>query len=79
MNASQIYILIALLGLLLIGIALVIIKKSKKKSKLTLLTSIAFVLIIGSFAFENRLIAYPILGVAVVLAVIDMIIKLKKK
>jgi hypothetical protein len=71
--------LIAILALLLIAIALFIIRRGKKREKLTPLASIAFFFILASFLFDERLIAYSLLGIAVVLAVIDMIIKLRKK
>lgn len=80
MNPSQIYILIAIVGLLLIVLALFIIKKNKKKPRLTPLTSLAFAFIIAGIVFgDNRLTGYTLIGTGVLLAIIDIIIKLKKK
>jgi len=78
MEASQIYILIAIVSLLLIGFLLFFI--TKKKPKPTPLTGIAFAFVIAGILFgDNRIIGYSLMGTGVLLAIIDMIIKLKKK
>lgn len=79
MEASQIYILIAIVSLLLVAIFLFVMGKKKKKAKLTPLTGLAFGFIIAGIIFgDSRLVGYSLMGVGVLLAVIDMIIKLRK-
>ena len=78
MDASQIYILIAILALLLIVIFLFVIKKNKNKPELTPLTGMAFILIISGMFFNDRTVAYPLFGIGVLLAIADMVKKLKK-
>lgn len=80
MDASQIYILIAVVSLLLVAILLFVMGKKKKKSTLTPLTGLAFGFIIAGIVFgDSRLVGYSLMGVGVTLAIIDMIIKLKNK
>ena len=54
-------------------------KKGKKQEKLTPLTSIAFLFIIFAIVFNSRSISYALIGIGVLLAVVDIIIKSKKK
>lgn len=81
MEASQIYILIAIIALLIIGILFIfIVKKKKKRNALTPLTGLAFAFIIAGIVFgDDRKVGYSLMGIGVLLAVIDMFIKLKKK
>ncbi len=83
MEASQIYILISILVLLIIAVLVIFaMKKSKNKKKkpLTLLTGLAFGFIIAGICFvDNRWLSYSFFGVAIVLAVIDVILKMKKR
>lgn len=80
MEASQIYISIAILALLIIIIAVFLVRKNKKREKLTPLTIIALVFVLaGPFFGDNRLIAYGLIGIGLLLAVIDIIKKSRKK
>jgi len=81
MDASQIYILIGIVVLLIIAVLIILIKKpSKKKVKpLTPLAGLAFAFIILGILFgDSRLVGYSLMGIGVVLAIIDIIMKLKK-
>jgi hypothetical protein len=70
--ATQVYIAIAIVGLLLIAATLYLTARSGKRPTLTPLTGIALALIVASSLFEeNRLIAYGLIGAAVILAVVD--------
>ncbi len=79
MTSSSIYILIGIIALA--GIMAVLIPTRKKIRKpLSPLAGLAFAFIIAGLIFdENRLIGYGLMGVGVVLAVIDMVKKLKAK
>ncbi len=78
MNASQIYILISVIVLVIIMIVLILTRKKMQKP-LSKLATLAFLLIIAGIIFgENRLIGYSLMGVGVILAIIDIVKKLKK-
>lgn len=83
METSQIYILIAIIILLIIFILLFFVakkNKNKKQKPLTPLAGIAFAFILASIIFgEDRLISYSLIGIGILLAIVDIIIKLKKK
>jgi hypothetical protein len=80
MNPSQIYILISIIILLVIAILLIIfIKKDKKQKSLTPLAGIAFAFVLAGIIFgENRLIGYSLIGIGILLAIVDIVIKLKR-
>ena len=80
MEASQIYIIIAIVALAIIALLVIFVWKNKKKNKLTPLTGLAFGFIIAGICFiDNRWLSYSFFGTAIVLAVIDIILKSKKK
>ena len=79
MTSSQVYILIVIIALAGIMVVLVLTRKKMKKP-LTPLAGLAFGFIIAGMIFgDNRLIGYGLMGIGVVLAVIDMVKKLKTK
>lgn len=82
MDASQIYILIGIVVLLIIAVLVIFLGKKSKNKKvkpLTPLAGLAFVFIILGILFEDsRLVSYSLMSIGVVLVVIDMIMKLKK-
>lgn len=81
MDASQIYIIIAIIVLAIIVLLVFLIKKNKKEAKLTPLAALAFAFVFAGIIFveQGRLVTYSLMGIGVVFAVIDIIIKLKKK
>jgi len=79
MESSQIFILISILVLAVIAVFVFFIKKNKKP-KLTPLAGLAFGFVLAGIVFgDTRLIGYSLMGTGILLAVIDMIIKLRKK
>lgn len=80
MNASQIYIAISIAALAIIAILFFFIKKNKKENKLSKLAGLASAFIIAGIIFgDDRLIGYSLFGVGVILAVIDMVMKFKRR
>ena len=78
MEPSQIYILISILVLLVIAILIFFVRKNKKQKPLAILASLAFAFILAGIIFgESRLVGYSLIGVGVLLAIIDIIKKLK--
>jgi len=79
MTSSQIYILISIIALTGIMVVLILTRKKMKKP-LSLLAGLAFAFIIAGIVFgESRLIGYNLIGVGVVLAIIDIVKKMKAK
>lgn len=79
MISSQIYVLIAIAVLAIIAILLFFVRKDKKQKPLTPLAGLAFGLVIAGIVFgESRLVGYSLVGIGILLAIIDMIVKLKK-
>ena len=80
MDTSQIYILIGIIVLLLIFFLLFIVKKNKKQKKLTPLAGLAFGFILAGIIFGgDRKVGYSLMGAGILIAVIDIIIKMRKK
>ncbi len=80
MNPTQIYIAISIVVLAIIALLVFFVNKNKKHKKLTPLAGIAFGFILAGIVFaDDRLIGYSLIGVGVILAIIDIIKKLKSK
>ena len=79
MNPTQIYIAISIVVLAIIALLVFFVNKNKKGKKLTPLASLAFGFILAGIIFgDDRLISYSLMGVGVILAIIDIIKKLRK-
>ncbi|MEA3328097.1 MAG: hypothetical protein U9R53_12480 [Chloroflexota bacterium] len=80
MHTSTVYIIISIAAIAIVALLLFFVLGKNKKSKLTPLAGLAFVCVTAGIVFgDNRLIGYGLMGVGVVLAVIDMVIKMKQK
>ena len=74
------YIAISIITLLIIAALVLFVKKNKKQKKLSTLTGLSFVFVIAGIAFgDDRLIGYSLIGVGIILAVVDIIMKSRKK
>ncbi|MCX6749781.1 MAG: hypothetical protein NTW17_03510 [Candidatus Pacearchaeota archaeon] len=79
MDASEIYILIMIVSLLLIAILFFVVKR-KNPEKLTPLASISFAFVLGGILFgDERLIGYSLMGIGIILAIADIYKRSKKK
>lgn len=77
MNSSQVYILISVIVLAVIMVILIMTKKRMQKPP-SRLTAFAFIFIMAGIIFgDDRLIGYSLIGVGVILAIIDIVKKLK--
>ena len=66
----------ALIVLLIIILAIVFIKRGKKREKLTPLSAIAFIFVISSMLFgDSRIVAYSLIGIGIIIAVIDIFLR----
>jgi EamA domain-containing membrane protein RarD len=80
MDSAQTYILISILILLIIAVLFILFMRNKKQKTLSPLTGIAFAFIVAGIVFgDDRLIGYSLMGIGVLLAVIDMFMKLRKR
>jgi len=78
MSASHIYIAISIVVLALIALFVFVAGKGGRAQKLTPLAGLAFGFVLaGLFFGGERLIGYPLLGIGVVLAIVDMVGKLR--
>lgn len=79
MTATQIYIAISLVVLLIIAVLVLFVKQGNKGQTLTPLTGLAFGFVLAGILFsDDRGVGYSLMGGGVIIAVIDMIKKLKK-
>jgi len=80
MSPSQIYIAISIAVLAIIALLVFFLNKNKKQKKLSKLAGLSFAFIIAGILFgDDSLIGYGLMGIGVILAIIDMIEKLKSK
>ncbi|MFH0969946.1 MAG: hypothetical protein V1776_00585 [Candidatus Diapherotrites archaeon] len=80
MDASMAYVAISIVALVIIALLVVFVRKKRGRKELTPLAGLAFGFILAGIIFGNdRSIGYGLLVAGGLLAVIDMIIKWKKK
>ena len=84
MDISQIYIAVSIVVLAIIALLVFFVSKNKKEKTLTPLTGLAFGFVLaGIFSIsifeDSRLISYSLFGVAIILSVIDIVLKFKKE
>ncbi len=81
MEASQIYILISLVGFLIITILMIFLRgesKNKRKKIITPLTSLAFGFVLTGIIFSSiKLVGYSLMGIGIVFAIVDMVERLR--
>lgn len=79
MIESQIYIMIVVLVLLIIGL-ITFFKNKNKLQKLSPLANIALVFVLVGILFrENIVFSYVLMGIGVILAIVDLVLKRGKK
>jgi hypothetical protein len=80
MNISQIYIAVSIAALAVIAFLVFFVSKDRKENRLTLLASLAFTFtLVGILFSDDGLIAYGLMGIGVLLAVVDMYNRSKQK
>jgi len=79
MNSSQIYVLIGILALAVIATVIVFVRSKKPDQKMTKLAQLAFIFIFAGILFsQDKFIGYSLMTVGGILALVDIIKKLKK-
>lgn len=80
MDSSHMYILLMVIGLILIAWFFYRDSADRKREGLSQLAAISFVLILaGLFFIDHRAMGYMLIGSGVILAIIDIVRKLKRK
>ncbi len=77
------YILTSVVILLIIAVIVIFARKNSKKKKretITPLAGLAFgFILLGILFSDSRLIGYSLMGIGVVLAVVDIVVRMKKR
>ena len=80
MNASQIYIILSIIVLLVIALLVFFVNRSKKEKALTPITVLAFgFILMGILYSSDGLLNYGLMGIGVILSIVDMFRKLRAK
>jgi len=80
MLTSQAYIAISIVVLAVIAVLVFFVAKKRQQNRLTPLAGVAFGFILaGIFFGDDRMIGYGLMGIGVILAVIDIVRRLKGK
>ena len=80
MNPSTVYIIISIVVIAAVALLVFLVSGKKKKNRITPLAGLAFSFVTAGIIFgDDRLIGYGLMGVGIVLAVIDIIIRMKQK
>jgi asparagine N-glycosylation enzyme membrane subunit Stt3 len=80
MNASSIYVIISLVVLAVIASIVFFVGKKKEKKRFTVLAGIAFTFILaGINSGEQRIWGYSFIGIGLVFAIIDIVLKLRRE
>lgn len=78
MDLSMIYIPVVIAAVVIIAILAFVINRHKGKQKFTPLAGLAFGFVLaGLFTGDDRFIGYSLLGIGIVLAVVDIVRKMK--
>jgi hypothetical protein len=77
---SQVYIAVSIVILAIIAAAVFFAAKKREQTRLTPLAGVAFGFILaGIFFGDDRMIGYGLMGIGVILAVVDIVRKLRNK
>jgi hypothetical protein len=77
---SDLYLGIAIGGIVIVSVLVFLVGGKGQRSRLTPLAGLAFAFIISGVLFgEERFIGYGLMGVGVVLAVVDIIVRSKRQ
>jgi hypothetical protein len=80
MATSGIFIVGSIVILVVIAAIWFFVARKKKQERLSPLAAIAFAFVIAGIAFgDDRLIGYGLMGIGIILAITDMVLKLKRR
>jgi amino acid transporter len=75
-NTSVAYIAVSIVVLIIVAILVFFVSKGKRRTKLTPLAGLAFGFVLAGILFgDDRLIGYGLMGVGVVLAIVDIVMR----
>lgn len=78
---TPVYILILVFSLIAVVLLVFFVRKNKKQQRLSPLAGVAFAFVVAAIIFsgEGRALGYSLTGIGIVIALIDIVLKLKKK
>ncbi|MFH0837223.1 MAG: hypothetical protein V1870_03785 [Candidatus Aenigmatarchaeota archaeon] len=80
MNLSESYVIITIAILAIVAILVFFVNKGKKSKRFTPLAGLALVFVIAGIIFgSDMMLGYILLGIGIIIAVIDIVIKLRNK
>ncbi len=78
METSQMYLLISILALLVIILVIFFVRKGKGE-RISKLGSLGLIFVLAGIVFgDERLLGYSLMGIGILLAVLDIILKTKR-
>jgi len=79
MTMSIAYIAVSIVVLVVVAILVFFVSKGKRENRLTPLAGLAFGFVLAGILFgEDRLVGYGLMGVGVVLAIVDIVMRWRK-
>lgn len=77
MSPTQVFILIAVVALAIIAALLVVVGRRRPSARLSPLAAVALALVLSGVAFDSRLASYSLMGAGVLVAVIDIVRRIR--
>lgn len=79
MNISIAYIVVSIVVLAIVAILVFVVSKGKRENRLTPLAGLAWGFVLAGILFgDDRLVGYGLMGVGVILAIIDIVMRWRK-
>jgi hypothetical protein len=76
---STAYIAVSIVVLVIVAILVFFVSRGERKNRLTPLASLAFGFVLAGIIFgDDRLVGYGLMGVGVVLAIVDIVMRSRK-
>lgn len=80
MNSSFPFILISIIVLLIVAVLVFFVSKNRSENHLTPMAGLAFGFILAGILFgESRFLGYSLMAIGVIIAVVDIFVKLRNK
>jgi hypothetical protein len=76
MDTSTAYIAISIAVLAVVAILVFVLGKGERQNRLTPVAGLAFAFVVAGIVFgEDRLIGYSLMGIGVILAIVDIVVR----
>ena len=79
MDTATAYVVISIAVLAIVAILVFVLGKGERQNRLTPLAGLAFAFVVAGIVFgDDRLVGYSLMGIGVVLAVVDIVVRSRK-